>query len=66
MSDERPVVGVTKQVVEALKVSPALLVLVLLNMAFFAVAGYLTMHFEDARQKVTEMVLERCLKGGSQ
>jgi hypothetical protein len=60
---QRPdsVTGVAGGVVDALKTSPVLLLIVLLNMAFAGGAAYYLTGIENKRSEAIRLILDRCI-----
>jgi hypothetical protein len=53
--------GVALSMVDALKTSPVLLLIVILNMAFAGGAAYYLTHIENMRSEYLKLLLDRCL-----
>jgi hypothetical protein len=57
------VIGVATNTIDALKGSPVLLVMVLLNMAFITAAAWYLRNQQDKAFALLDTVFERCLPG---
>lgn len=55
------VVSVASGVVDALKTSPVILLIVLLNMAFAGGAAYYLATIENKRSEAIKLILDRCI-----
>jgi hypothetical protein len=55
------VTGVASDVVSALRTSPVLLLIVILNMAFAGSAAYYLTGIENKRSEVIKLMLDRCV-----
>jgi len=55
------VTGVATGIVDALKTSPVLLLIILLNMAFAGGAAYYLTYIENLRSEYLKLLLDRCL-----
>lgn len=53
--------GVALGMIDALKTSPVVLLIVLLNMAFAGGAAYYLTHIENMRSEYLKLLLDRCL-----
>jgi hypothetical protein len=66
MSDQPPrrnegMTDVALGVVDSLKTSPVILLIVLLNMAFAGSAAYYLTGIENKRAEATRLILDRCI-----
>lgn len=63
MSDQRPgtMTGVAIGVVDALRTSPVILLIVLLNMAFVLGGAYYLTGIENKRNEAMRLILDRCI-----
>lgn len=55
------VTGLAGDAIDALKTSPVLLLIVLLNMAFAGAAAYYLTGIENKRSEATKLILDRCI-----
>jgi hypothetical protein len=55
------ITGLGGEVIDALKTSPVLLLIVLLNMAFAGSAAYYLSNIENKRSEATKLILDRCI-----